>query len=106
MDTPASNFRLRIVASLMCALVAVVLHGRAEAKATSPHDFYHHSIHPWGSTSASVLLLVTCVASLVVGIPVLRRGTTLQRIVVGVALVAPLLILVRYLVWAAHQWAP
>jgi hypothetical protein len=104
MHAQAPSIRVRFGVALICAFVAVLVYLPAEAKATAFHDFYRHFIHPWGSTSTTVVILLFSVASLVAAIPVLRRGSSLQRIGVTVVLLAPLLIVARFLFWVVHQF--
>jgi hypothetical protein len=104
MNAQAPNIRLRFGVVLGCAIAAVLLYLPAEAKATAFHDFHRHFIHPWESTSAMLVILVLCAASPVAAVPVFRRGSTLQRFGVAVILIAPLLIVARFLFWVVHQW--
>ncbi len=55
-------------------------------------------------TSATVIILALCAASAIAAIPVLQRGSALQRIGVAVALIAPVFIVARFLFWVVHQW--
>jgi len=104
MHAQAPNIRLRFGFALGCVVAAVLLYLSAEAKATAFHDFYRHSIHPWESTSTTLVILALCAASVIASIPVFRRGSMLQRIGVTVVLLAPLFIVARFLFWIVHQW--
>jgi hypothetical protein len=104
MPAHASNIRWRFGIAVSCAVAALVLYLPTEARATAFHDFYNHFIHPWEDRSARVIILALCAASTVTAIPVLQRGSALQRIGVAVALIAPLFIIGRFLYWVVHQW--
>ena len=104
MHAQAPSIRLRFGIVLACVVVAVLLYLPAEARATAFHGFYRHFIHPWESTSITVIILALCVASVVAALPVVRRGSMLQRIGITIVLLAPLLIVARFLFWVLHQW--
>ena len=91
--------------ALCCAIVAVLLYLHAEAKATGFHDFYRHFIHPWESTSATLLTLVVCVVSIVVAGPAFRYGSMFQRVGMGFILLLPAFIIAGFLFWIVHQWS-
>jgi hypothetical protein len=59
------NYGLRIAIIICCVFTAILVYLPAEAKATSPHNFERHSIHPWESTSRTLVVLGLCSASII-----------------------------------------
>jgi len=105
MSAIAQNSRLRLALGVCCCVTALCLYIPAEAAATAFHDFYRHFVHPWGNVLTTGAIFVFSIAACASVFPVLRRGSTVQRIVATIVIASPVLILTRFLVWAGSQWS-
>ncbi len=92
----------------MAATVATVLgvgfYANASARAVfmGGYNFAAQVLHPWETVGLTVAVLVCCFVAREAAGPVLRRGTRLQRIGAGFALVLPAFMVGHFLFSAVH----
>src|SRR5262245_5932087 len=94
------RWRLGVVACSDLALFFALIPALATARVSHTFSWF---AHPWQDITQDALIFTFVVIAIVVAIPVLARGTFVQRISAVALLVFPAYTLSRFLIWSFSQ---